>query len=170
MSNDMAEVADRVGGRGADAVRDLCHVRGRRKARESDGLESLDLVAQRPRKPAVDVERAAAHPSDGAHVLDAGVRELAKDDRLAGPQGVLDDPAHLDGKRLGLRALEDRPYLPPLAGLDVRQGEDFALCGLGAQAAGGGCQEGKCQERAAHRKIPESVRSAWLWRVFKGGE
>ena len=103
-------------------VADLGEIGGGREAGVAHGLEALDLVTEGAGEFALDVERAAAHAGDGAHVLHAGIGELAEDDGFAGAEGVADDAGYFDVKRFGFGAAEHGPDLAVLAGAEVVEG------------------------------------------------
>lgn len=114
----------------------------------ADGFEALDLVGEGSGEAAVDVEGAAAHAGDGAHFLDAGVGEFGEDHGFAGAEGVVDDADDGDVERFGFGALEDGPDLALHAGVEVGQGENGCVAGLGARGGLGGSGEGGEREEA----------------------
>ena len=111
-------------------VADFHEIRDGREAGVMHGFEALQLIGKGAGQPAVDVERAAAHPGDRAHVLHAGIGQLANDDALAGTQRVADDPDHPDREGLWLRAVEDGPNLPRHARSDVGERHERRVRGL----------------------------------------
>jgi hypothetical protein len=117
---------------------DFDEVGGGRETGVAHGLETLDLVAERAGEFAVDVERAAAHAGDGAHVLHARVGETAEDERFAGAEGVADDAGDLDREGLRRVALENRPDFAGRAGAEVGEREDRGVVGWGGGKAEGG--------------------------------
>jgi hypothetical protein len=99
-------------------------------------FETLNLVAQCAGEFAVDVERAAAHAGDRAHLLHARIGELADDERLAGTERVAQDTGDLDLEGLGLRALENGPHFALLTGLQFVERKDRGVRGLGGERPG----------------------------------
>jgi hypothetical protein len=101
----------------------------------ADGFESLDLITQGTGETSVDVERAATHAGNGAHVLNARIGELANNQGLSRAEGVADHAGDLDLERFGLGAAENGPDLATLARAKFidRDGGDRSRGGLGAE-------------------------------------
>jgi hypothetical protein len=90
------------------------------------GLEALDLITERTGETTVDVQWAAAHAGDGAHLLHPFIGQFANDEGLARSEGVAEDPCDFHRERLRLGALENSPDFPSLAGLEL--GERIKRC------------------------------------------
>ena len=122
---------------------------GRGEAGVAHGLETLNLVAERAREPAFDVERTPAHAGGRAHVLHARISELANDERFPRAEGVLENAGDLDREGLGGRAAENGPDLALLPGLDFAKRNRRCVDRLGGKCGRG--KRGGREERGANQ-------------------
>ena len=132
----VGEAAGRAGGVEGDLL-DFAEIGDGGEAGVAHGFEALNLVGEGAGEASVDVEGAAAHAGDGAHVLDAGIGEFAKDHRFTGAEGVVDDTGDFDGEGLGFGAGEDGPDFADHAGAEFVEGERVGVGGrLGKESCG----------------------------------
>src|SRR5690606_505634 len=136
-------VGHREGGRpvGPPHLRD--HVADRRHARDRVATVG-PAVRVRARQPAIEVDRAAAHPGHDVRVLQNGVLGADQDEVLIGPE-VVEDVDHLDVEALGGRTAEDREPVAAHPRPDLVDPDEAAGS---AHLAGG---HGRDQQRRKHQ-------------------
>jgi hypothetical protein len=89
--------------------------------------------------------------------LHAWIGELADDHGLAGTKGIAEHAGDLDGKRLGLRALENGPDFAVLTGLEFVERDKRGVRGLGKGGAQKGNRNNEGTTKDAHYSDDGSI-------------